>query len=140
MKLFKQTLAIVGLFMAFSMNTMAQNANLQGVTLHATEFTYDLESNEKYKENQIFTFSFKDKMMIHHLMDGEMASQVYSIINVEFTRYDGFVNYKTTVKSGLSGSEYTYNIFILDDDNSVIIEFDGAFYSGNSAFVRSFKQ
>ncbi len=140
MNLMKQAFFVVGFFFAFNTTVMAQNANLQGVTLHATEFTYDLESNEKYKENQIFTFSFKDKVMVHHLMDGEMVAQVYSIIKVDFTRYDGFVNYKTTVKSGLSGNEYTYNIFVLDEDNTVIIEYDGAFYSGKSAFVRSFKQ
>lgn len=140
MTLLTKTFMVVVLIITLNINLAAQNANLQGVTLHATEFTYDLESDENYDENQIFTFSFKDKVMVHHLMDGEMVAQVYSIINVEFTRYDGFVNYQTTVKSGLSGKEYVYNVFILDSDNSVYIEFDGIFFSGRAAFVRSFRQ
>lgn len=140
MKLFKHTLAVVGLFFAFNLAVMAQNTNLAGISLHATEYTLDLESNETYKENQIFTFSFRDNIMVHHLMEGEMTVQYYSIIKVEFTKYDGFVSYKTTVKSGLSGKEYTYNIFVLNNDNSVIIEYDGVYYMGRSAFVRSFKQ
>jgi hypothetical protein len=136
----KNVLSAVGLFFAFSLTSMAQNGDLQGVSLHATEYTLDLESSDKYDENQIFTFSFRDKILVHQLMNGDMTVQVYAIINVEFTSYDGFVLYKTTVKSGLSGKEYTYNIFVLNDDNSVIIEYDGVYYMGRSAFVRSFKQ
>lgn len=136
----KNVLTAVGLLFVFSLSSMAQNGDLQGVSLHATEYTLDLESSDKYKANQIFTFSFRDKILVHQLMDGDMTVQVYSIINVNFERYDGFVLYRTTVKSGLSGKEYTYNVFVLNDDNSVIIEYDGVYYMGRSAFVRSFKQ
>lgn len=136
----QKSFAIIAFALTFSLSAFAQNSNLQGVSLHATELTYDLESDEKIKENQIFSFSFKDKIFVHHLMEGDMVAQVYSIVNVDYTTYDGFVNYKTTVKSGISGSEYVYNVFVLDADNSVIVEYDGSYYFGTSCFIRSFKQ
>ncbi len=140
MKTFKNLIASVAVIMFFNAAVFSQLKNIQGVSLHATEYAKDLESDDRYAENQIMTFSFKDKMFVHHLLEGEMVVQYYKITKVEYKEYDGFVGYKTTVKSGLSGKTYIYNIFILNKGDVVIIEFNGIFYMGRSTLVRSFKK
>ena len=102
--------------------------------------TSNLESDDRFLENQIMTFSFKDKIFVHHLLDGEMVVQYYAITKVEYKEYDGFVSYTTTVKSGVSKKTYVYNIFIVNSTGVVIIEFDGLFYMGSAALVRPYKQ
>jgi hypothetical protein len=140
MKSFKNVFSLVVMTLLFNFAAHAQLKNIQGVSLHATEHAKDLESDDRFAENQIMTFSFKDKMFVHHLLDGDMVVQYYKITKVEYKEYDGFVGYKTTVKSGLSGKTYVYNIFILNKGNAVIIEFNGLFYMGRSTLVRSFKK
>ena len=126
--------------MFFNTSIFSQFKNINGVSLHATEYAKDLESDERFAENQIMTFSFKDKMFVHHLLDGEMVVQYYAITKVEYKEYDGFVGYTTTVKSGVSKKTYVYNIFIINSTGVVIIEFDGLFYMGSAALVRPYKQ
>jgi hypothetical protein len=140
MKSFKNVISLIAMALFFNIAAHAQLKNIQGVSLHATEYAKDLESEDRYEENQIMTFSFKDKMFVHHLLDGEMVVQYYKITKVEYKEYDGFVGYKTTVQSGLSKKSYVYNIFILNKGNAVIIEFNGIFYMGRSSLVRSFKK
>jgi hypothetical protein len=136
----KNALVIVGMVMFFNTSIFSQFKNINGVSLHATEYAKDLESDERFAENQIMTFSFKDKMFVHHLLDGEMVVQYYAITKVEYKEYDGFVGYTTTVKSGVSKKTYVYNIFIINSTGVVIIEFDGLFYMGSAALVRPYKQ
>jgi hypothetical protein len=140
MKRLKNALFICGLVVFFNIGLHAQFKNIQGVSLHATEYAEDLESDDRFLENQIMTFSFKDKMFVHHLLDGEMVVQYYAITKVEYKEYDGFVSYTTTVKSGVSKKTYVYNIFIVNSTGVVIIEFDGLFYMGSAALVRTYKQ
>lgn len=140
MKIFKNTLIVVGMILFINTSLFAQMKNIQGVSLHATEYTEDLESDTRFPENQIMTFSFKDKIFVHHLLDGDMVVQYYAITKVEYKEYDGFVGYTTTVKSGLSKKTYVYNIFILNKTNVVIVEFNGIFYMGRGALVRSYKK
>jgi hypothetical protein len=136
----KNALVIVGMVMFFNTSIFSQFKNINGVSLHATEYAKDLESDERFLENQIMTFSFKDKIFVHHLLDGEMVVQYYAITKVEYKEYDGFVSYTTTVKSGVSKKTYVYNIFIVNSTGVVIIEFDGLFYMGSAALVRPYKQ
>jgi hypothetical protein len=139
-----------------SLNSFSQvdYGDLKGFCLKANYKTDDIENveEEDIVQNtlQLFTFSFKDKIFIHHVLPWDNAetgeseslidSQIYKITKYEVEDGDGYYVYKVTTESGVSGMTYYYEIGIFEESGILIVKYEDYYYIGNAVFTKTFKQ
>jgi hypothetical protein len=138
-----------------SLNSISQDfSNLTGFCLKANYKTDDLENIEEdeIQQNtlQVFTFSLKDKIFIHHILPWEnvetdesessIDSQIYKIVKYTVEEGDGYYVYKITTESGLSGMEYYYEVGFIGENGIMIIKYNDYYYLGNASFTKTIKQ
>lgn len=139
---------------ALSFNLLSQDfGNLNGFCLKANFVTDDIENLEPGLERntlQIFTFSLKDKIFIHHVLPWEnpdtgesgssIDSQIYKITKYTVEDADGYYVYKITTESGVSGMTYYYEVGIFEESGILIVKFEDYYYVGNATLTKTFKQ
>ncbi|MFY7991302.1 MAG: hypothetical protein ACOVO3_11255 [Fluviicola sp.] len=111
------------------------------LSFHAVKYTTDTESEEYSEINEVFTFSFEDKILCHNVYSGVELSdaQFYKITSVKEIDIDAGSAWQIEVESGVSGSVYIYVLVSLDAGGYVLVQGD-YWYLGNAVDCKTFKQ
>lgn len=141
-----KTILIIFTFLLSTLS-YSQYSELSGISLHATGYVTDIEaSNEDIIEtNQVFNFSFKDKLMTHNILtiegyDIKPETQFYKIKKVSLIKGNGYVIYSVIVQSGLTKNKYLYDIIVINDGGYVSVNYNDLFYVGIPSFVKTIKK
>lgn len=113
----------------------------QSVSFQATKYTTDINSDDYSETNEVYTFSFKDKMLCHNVYSGDEISdaQFYKIISVKDVELDAGDAWTIQAESGVSGTVYTYVLVSLDAGGYILVQGD-YWYMGNVVNCKTFKQ
>jgi hypothetical protein len=114
----------------------------QSVSFQATKYTTDIDSDEYTATNEVFTFSFKDKILCHNVFTGvEISdSQFYKLTSIKTVDLDAGDAWRIEAESGVSGSTYVYVLVELADNGGYILIQGDYWYVGNVVNCKTFKQ
>lgn len=125
----------------------AQDLNSKGLSVHTyLGLYYEGEEIKTYDVNEIYNVSFTDGYLIHNILsDGIVSdSQIYKVTNVQRKVTDGTNTFTFKATSGVSGSIYTYEIYMEDEQNVTLklIQPDGSssVYMGSFNILKTYKQ
>ena len=113
-----KTIIAILTFVAVSFGVSAQNGYCFSTSTRGSFENVKATKFDKIKvdteQTNIYTFSFTDKYLIHHIVrESGTVCQFYKITDVNDLDNN---SYLITVVSGTSGSEYFYYLTVSDDD------------------------
>jgi hypothetical protein len=141
----KRTIKKLALVLTFVFVTLTSfTQEIKGFTFQINSYAVTEDNYEIiYTSNQLYNVSLVDGYAVHNIANGDgvvTESQFYKVSSHQTKISDSEIVITFTLKSGISGLEYTYSLHISEEYIVLIYENDSTIFVGDVTPIRTFNQ